>query len=678
MRKLVEKKKKKGRPSLLDLQKRSLKLQNKLLNNHQINLTKNNNITNIKISNNNKNNKNIDSNNNIDNNNFTPKSTSSNPNRRSTRRNPKLASDDDGESGGEDALDDAEEGEEFRSADFAPGEDEDEKKSSRKRKIESISLGSGVDVAEIDDNVEKQRIAVTNLTNSEQGPNEQDDRASTSLPDKKLLLFILDTLRKKDTYGVFAEPVDPEEIPDYHEVIKHPMDFSTVQKKLEDSAYGNLEQFEKDIFLICSNGMQYNAPDTIYFRQARSMHELATKNFENLRQDSDGDELEPESLEPESKVVRRGRPPKHLKRGRGRPPLERSKSDFSEATPSTVGGFTNRLKEHTTDPPRLEKYGSTDSFARTVRKSRNSEPYVGWSAEKSERSDYVLGSTSKGYSMKHGKKQIVLDDSRRNTYLNSDELSRRCEPSVLTTFLGERKQLVAVGFHTKYGYARSLARFAAKLGPVAWNVASKKIEKCLPSDIKFGRGWVGENNAPSERLRQQSPDASVQSSSGDRSEHKLHTEQASKMHMPGHLPQLNNKQNTSVTDPDNNRDSISVSSPSMLSCAMASVEQVQIHHAAAVESRDNCVNGSGGLKIASEIGKMIESRKTHLPSDGCEEHKLSANSSEIKNGDILPKAEPNQKVGSDPPDLNVSFRSLVSSHASVKTDSVRPDLALQL
>ncbi|GAB4853019.1 hypothetical protein Ancab_017208 [Ancistrocladus abbreviatus] len=37
-----------------------------------------------------------------------------------------------------------------------------------------------------------------------------------------------------------------------------------------------------------------------------------------------------------------------------------------------------------------------------------------------------------------------------------------------------------VGFHTKYGYARSLARFAAKLGPVAWRVASKKIERCLP------------------------------------------------------------------------------------------------------------------------------------------------------------------------------------------------------
>ncbi|XP_075644162.1 uncharacterized protein LOC142615310 isoform X2 [Castanea sativa] len=67
------------------------------------------------------------------------------------------------------------------------------------------------------------------------------------------------------TYGVFSEPVDPSELPDYHEVIEHPMDFGTVTKKVSGGAYATLEQFEKDVFLICSNAMQYNAPNTIYF-----------------------------------------------------------------------------------------------------------------------------------------------------------------------------------------------------------------------------------------------------------------------------------------------------------------------------------------------------------------------------------------------------------------------------
>jgi len=50
-----------------------------------------------------------------------------------------------------------------------------------------------------------------------------------------------------------------------------------------------------------------------------------------------------------------------------------------------------------------------------------------------------------------------------------------------------------VGLSAENGYATSLARFAAGLGPVVWKVASKKIESVLPSGMKFGPGWVGEN-----------------------------------------------------------------------------------------------------------------------------------------------------------------------------------------
>lgn len=49
-----------------------------------------------------------------------------------------------------------------------------------------------------------------------------------------------------------------------------------------------------------------------------------------------------------------------------------------------------------------------------------------------------------------------------------------------------------VGLHSDHSYPRSLARFAATLGPVAWKVASKRIEEALPAGFKFGRGWVGE------------------------------------------------------------------------------------------------------------------------------------------------------------------------------------------
>lgn len=66
---------------------------------------------------------------------------------------------------------------------------------------------------------------------------------------------------------MFSEPVDPKEVPDYYDFIKFPMDFGTMRKKITDGAYASLELFQKDIFLICSNAMRYNARDTVYYRQ---------------------------------------------------------------------------------------------------------------------------------------------------------------------------------------------------------------------------------------------------------------------------------------------------------------------------------------------------------------------------------------------------------------------------
>lgn len=52
-----------------------------------------------------------------------------------------------------------------------------------------------------------------------------------------------------------------------------------------------------------------------------------------------------------------------------------------------------------------------------------------------------------------------------------------------------------MGLQESFAYARSLARFAANLGPVAWKVASKKIEYVLPLGTEYGPGWVAENGA---------------------------------------------------------------------------------------------------------------------------------------------------------------------------------------
>ncbi|KAM0037487.1 putative chromatin remodeler Bromodomain family [Helianthus debilis subsp. tardiflorus] len=53
-----------------------------------------------------------------------------------------------------------------------------------------------------------------------------------------------------------------------------------------------------------------------------------------------------------------------------------------------------------------------------------------------------------------------------------------------------------VGVHAEHGYLRSLAQFAANMGPIVWEIASKKIRKALPPGVTFNPGVVGEPEPP--------------------------------------------------------------------------------------------------------------------------------------------------------------------------------------
>lgn len=53
-----------------------------------------------------------------------------------------------------------------------------------------------------------------------------------------------------------------------------------------------------------------------------------------------------------------------------------------------------------------------------------------------------------------------------------------------------------VGVQQQHAYARSLARFASKLGPVGWDVAANRIKRALPPGTSFGPGWVVDGEPP--------------------------------------------------------------------------------------------------------------------------------------------------------------------------------------
>ncbi|XP_064412420.1 ATPase family AAA domain-containing protein 2B [Latimeria chalumnae] len=80
---------------------------------------------------------------------------------------------------------------------------------------------------------------------------------------RELRLFLRNVTKRLATdkrFNIFSKPVDIEEVSDYLEVIKEPMDLSTVMTKIDKHMYLNARDFLKDIDLICSNALEYN-PD---------------------------------------------------------------------------------------------------------------------------------------------------------------------------------------------------------------------------------------------------------------------------------------------------------------------------------------------------------------------------------------------------------------------------------
>ncbi|MEQ2278611.1 hypothetical protein AMECASPLE_000712 [Ameca splendens] len=100
-----------------------------------------------------------------------------------------------------------------------------------------------------------------------------------------LLRVLLDQLQAKDQAKIFNQPVDVNEVPDYLDHIKHPMDFSTIRLRIDTQAYTNLDQFEADFNLIVDNCMKYNSKDTYFYRAAVRLRDQGGVLLRKARRD---------------------------------------------------------------------------------------------------------------------------------------------------------------------------------------------------------------------------------------------------------------------------------------------------------------------------------------------------------------------------------------------------------
>jgi len=93
--------------------------------------------------------------------------------------------------------------------------------------------------------------------------------------------ILANTFKFQDSWP-FKEPVRKEDVPDYHTVIKDPMDLSLIQKRLDNGFYRTKELMMADMTLMCDNCKTYNPKESVYYDCAVNVKRFVEAEFRRL------------------------------------------------------------------------------------------------------------------------------------------------------------------------------------------------------------------------------------------------------------------------------------------------------------------------------------------------------------------------------------------------------------
>ncbi|KAF2401902.1 Bromodomain-containing protein [Trichodelitschia bisporula] len=118
-------------------------------------------------------------------------------------------------------------------------------------------------------------------------------RAPKHGPNYNQLLHLLNDLQNNSNAWPFQQPVNKDEVLDYYDVIKEPMDLATMEEKHEKDLYPTPEDFIRDAKLIFDNCRRYNNETTPY---AKAANRLEKYMWQKIREEPEWAHIEPENF----------------------------------------------------------------------------------------------------------------------------------------------------------------------------------------------------------------------------------------------------------------------------------------------------------------------------------------------------------------------------------------------
>merc|ERR1719225_1936576 len=129
-------------------------------------------------------------------------------------------------------------------------------------------------------------------------------------------MYLKNTVMKavwKHQFGwPFQTPVDANKlnIPDYHKIIKHPMDFGTIKKRLDNNYYWSAKECIKDFNTVFTNCYVYNKAGEDIVVMAQTLEKLFLTKIASMPKDEQ--EMNPQPKDPGIQDVAQVKPEKKL------------------------------------------------------------------------------------------------------------------------------------------------------------------------------------------------------------------------------------------------------------------------------------------------------------------------------------------------------------------------------
>jgi histone acetyltransferase len=95
---------------------------------------------------------------------------------------------------------------------------------------------------------------------------------------------VIETALSHGSSWPFKEPVDVELAPDYYQVVRNPIDLSTMKTKNANGQYKSLKELKEDFKLMFENCVFYNGDDSVYTQAANVLDKAIMQRIERLEQ----------------------------------------------------------------------------------------------------------------------------------------------------------------------------------------------------------------------------------------------------------------------------------------------------------------------------------------------------------------------------------------------------------